>query len=606
MNTMRYRKACLSLLGVIFCLMMAAGQVEAAQEFETKYLSTYQVSTTGLTTVRHKVELKNKVSNIYAEKFSMSVGFTDLKNILVKDGQDRITPQVETTDNQTIIGFDFINKVVGKNKANKFVVQYQTEDIASRNGAVWEVNIPKLQAEKGVSENSVTLIVPSEFGKPSYVTPRPSSETNRKAADNVSNVYEFSGSVLNRKAVSAVFGSVQFMKLDLDYHLYNQGRTVSQMQVALPPDTSQQTMIYERIEPEPINVHEDVDGNWLAVYRLEPEERVDIKVSAVAKINFFPKPSSINQAQSKEYLKSGPFWKTDLGEINTLGRKLDEPRPIYDYVVDYLNYDFEGIEEATGRQPMEQVLSSQLAICTGYSDLFISLARAAGIPSRELEGFALTENDKLRPLSLKKDVLHSWPEYYDEQKKTWVQIDPTWADTTGGVDYFKKLDLNHVVFVIHGKDAQEPVPAGGYKTDIEMDKDVRVKATEPKELPDSELKYSVIQVRNDELLIEVVNRGQTAFNGQVRFFDSGGHVDSRIEITGLPPWGVKKVQVPFKLDSKWKKVSINLKLAYEQKEQSEPVVLEPSFKGKVELALKATAVGGVLFAAAWWACRIFF
>ncbi len=63
-------------------------------------------------------------------------------------------------------------------------------------------------------------------------------------------------------------------------------------------------------------------------------------------------------------------------------------------------------------------------------------------------------------MSLVKDVLHAWPEYYDESKKTWIMIDPTWGNTTHGMDYFSSLDFEHITFVIKGLSSTYPVPAG--------------------------------------------------------------------------------------------------------------------------------------------------
>ena len=91
-----------------------------------------------------------------------------------------------------------------------------------------------------------------------------------------------------------------------------------------------------------------------------------------------------------------------------------------------------------------------------FTDLFITIARSAGIPAREVNGFAYTENPDIQPLSLVNDVLHAWPEYYDSEKGVWIPVDPTWGSTTGGVDYFSKLDLRHFTFVVHGKDSTKP------------------------------------------------------------------------------------------------------------------------------------------------------
>jgi len=42
-------------------------------------------------------------------------------------------------------------------------------------------------------------------------------------------------------------------------------------------------------------------------------------------------------------------------------------------------------------------------------------------------------------------------------------VDPTWGNTTGGVDYFNTFDFDHLAFVVKGISSTYPVPAGGYK-----------------------------------------------------------------------------------------------------------------------------------------------
>ena len=109
-----------------------------------------------------------------------------------------------------------------------------------------------------------------------------------------------------------------------------------------------------------------------------------------------------------------------------------------------------------------------------FTDTFIALSRAAGIPAREINGYAYTENPHVQPMGMVSDVLHSWPEYYDKEKNFWVPIDPTWGNTTGGVDFFHKLDLRHFAFVIHGVDSSKPYPPGSYKLGANPQKDVYV------------------------------------------------------------------------------------------------------------------------------------
>ncbi|OGG01793.1 hypothetical protein A2Z33_00760 [Candidatus Gottesmanbacteria bacterium RBG_16_52_11] len=72
------------------------------------------------------------------------------------------------------------------------------------------------------------------------------------------------------------------------------------------------------------------------------------------------------------------------------------------------------------------------------------------------------------------DVLHVWPEYFDGVKNVWIPVDPTWANTTGGLNYFDKLDFNHIVFAVNGKNDDYPFPAGSYRTSQESGKIVDV------------------------------------------------------------------------------------------------------------------------------------
>src|SRR3989344_955019 len=100
-----------------------------------------------------------------------------------------------------------------------------------------------------------------------------------------------------------------------------------------------------------------------------------------------------------------------------------------------------------------------------FTDSFIAIARAMGIPAREINGYAITTTESLKPISVtlkSGDLLHAWPEFYDP-KLGWIQIDPTWGDTSN-TDYFTKLDTNHFAFVIKGDKSDYPLPAGTYRT----------------------------------------------------------------------------------------------------------------------------------------------
>jgi hypothetical protein len=177
-----------------------------------------------------------------------------------------------------------------------------------------------------------------------------------------------------------------------------------------------------------------------------------------------------------------------------------------------------------------------------FTDLFIALARASGIPAREVNGYAFSENPKVQPLSLVADVLHSWPEYWDEEKGVWVPIDPTWADTTGGKDYFNTFDLNHVAFVIHGANDQYPLPAGSYKKDAKPQKDVYVEVLEDASYPQVET-YEIRESKKKLTLgkhvwnIALVNTGNVSqYEQEIHVFFDNRKKESYF-VSALPPKG---------------------------------------------------------------------
>ncbi len=150
-------------------------------------------------------------------------------------------------------------------------------------------------------------------------------------------------------------------------------------------------------------------------------------------------------------------------------------RDIYSYVTGNLKYNYKRVVKGNQRLGASKILNSpDQAVCTEFTDLFIALAREKGIWAREIEGYGFSSDPNLRPLSLISDVLHAWPEYYDQVKNIWVPVDPTWENTSG-IDYFSSFDLNHIVFAIHGKQSDYPLPAGMYKT--EDSKDIQIIAT---------------------------------------------------------------------------------------------------------------------------------
>jgi len=523
--------------------------VKAASEIETKYDFQYQVYSDGTTNVRQKISLTNKISAVYASQYSFTLPTMAIKNITAADEGGPCKTDVKQENNSTIVDIFFNEEVVGNNKTFNFNLNFDSLDVAHKDGEIWEIIIPRIANLTEMDDYQLSLVVPVSFGKPAFIRPSPIEE--KEEGD--FNLYRFVKSQDIAGGVMATFGPFQVFDFTLFYHLQNPNFSPGETEIALPPDTAFQQIAYQKIEPAPINIRIDEDGNWLAKYHLKPKEKIDIVTIGKAKIftqpqQNFPKPSSLENNLTKL-----PFWEIDDPQIKKIANDLKTPRAIYDFVVKTLDYSFERVSQSPKRFGAVQALAKPSeAICMEFADLFVALCRAAGIPARAVDGFAYTDDSRLRPLSLMIDVLHVWPEYYSEQKKIWIPVDPTWGKTTGGIDYFSQTDLRHLAFAIHGQDSQNPYPAGSYKLSESLGKDVQVAFGEyQKEIPpDLKLTFDLPQKifwgekQKGKILIK--NEGQTAaYQVQLKIISEGLNLVSASEATFevIPPFSLTEIPV---------------------------------------------------------------
>src|SRR5581483_874912 len=280
--------------------------------------------------------------------------------------------------------------------------------------------------------------VPSSFGNLAYVSPNPSYK--EQVGDKI--IFSFDKSDSLNSSITMAFGQFQVFSFNLTYHIENPLNENVSYEIALPPDTNFQKVNYTKIDPLPQKVNIDEDGNWIAVLQVKPRQKIDLKAQGAVQLFASPNQNpKIDYKKVTNNLAKKDLWQSDDPKIVDLAKKLKTPRAIYDYVRTYLSYDYNRVAPNVERLGASLALQNpKNAICTEFTDLFIAIARAAGIPAREIEGYAYTDNPQIQPLSLVADVLHAWPEYWDNEKQIWIPIDPTWGSTSG-IDYFDKLDL---------------------------------------------------------------------------------------------------------------------------------------------------------------------
>jgi len=123
-------------------------------------------------------------------------------------------------------------------------------------------------------------------------------------------------------------------------------------------------------------------------------------------------------APSEHLTGATPFWPADDPRITSLARQITAGKSTNDAkvmaILEWLspgrNLKYSG--ETGSRWGALKVFDQKFGQCWDFSDCFITLARAAGVPSRQVAGWFYGSSG------------HVWAEFYREGKG-WQQVDPT-------------------------------------------------------------------------------------------------------------------------------------------------------------------------------------
>lgn len=558
----------------------------AEKEFSTSYDVTYEVEEDASTQVTQKVTLKNLTSQYYASDFTLSVGSTSVSDIKASDETGVMESKTEVKDGKTAITVKFNQQVVGVGKNQNFTLKYRSRDFTQVTGKVWEINLPKLPEGANIESYNVVVSSPVSLGDPTFVYPQPKSQS--QTFDRL--FYTFNKDQLDKSGISLSFGKTQIFDFTIKNHLDNTSLFPLVTSVALPPDTPYQQVVINRLDPQPINVTVDEDGNYLAWYRIPRRSKQEITIIGSAKLYLesrFKNPAALNEREKQEFTQADQYWEKDNPAIRAVLRDVfkdgqpqsnrEKARLIYQYVVSALKYDTNrfkngGIERLGAVTVLNNPGS---AVCMEFTDLFIALSRAAGVPARELDGFAYSQNRTLRPLSLSPDLLHSWPEYFDEEKG-WVMVDPTWENTSGGVDYFNRFDLNHLVLAVKGVSSQ--IPSAG--------DDVKVSIGQNDFMGKSQIDMQVAVPDNFwagfplSAKVLVLNRGNAVQEETVLKLSTGQIKilgDDSVNVGPIPPFGSASYQVNLRAPGVFQSVTDTLAVEAAGQKVSKTVIVKPIF-----------------------------
>lgn len=436
---------------LFFIIILCFHHSILASEFTIKKELEFIVTNDLKLSVNEKVSLTNNFSQIYPTQYSYTITSAKPLNITAHDSEGNILSKSTPQDNSTVILLKFNRPKIGKNQVTEFDISYQLNNQITKRGQNYDLFLP--------SSTALTTLTKATLQAPTWLGPlvnHQSSPTRPSATTLLYNLNQ----LLFSEPQRLLFGHQQIFDFDLIYQLDNTHPEPQLFQIPLPPTTDRQKVVFKSITPQPQNITIDPDGNYLAQFQLPPSTKLDI--SAVGQIKLFP-INTHKGTSLASHLQSQTVWPVADPSIQAIASALTTPKDIYQYVVNTLSYNY-NFSTSLGRVGALGALQNPgSSLCTEFTDLFITLARSKNIASREIEGYVLTNNPRLRPSNPNTDFLHAWPQYFDPKSHSWIEIDPTWAKTTNGLDYFNSLDLNHIILVIHGQDSQNPPAPGFYK-----------------------------------------------------------------------------------------------------------------------------------------------
>ncbi len=437
-------------LFLIFLSLLFPKLSLANDNYALKETINYQVDHRGQATVNHQIQITNLKAETYLQGYELNISGYQIDKLSATDGTNNILDQFKSENDHHQIKLKLSHPKVGLNQQNNLTLNYHIKDFAKHKGKTWEIVIPQISDNLS---SEVNISTPDNFGPLSFAS-IPVVFKN-EPPDNLISFTRHPG-----KSNLIILGNYQLFDFNLRYFLKNNHSSPATAEIAIIPDTHSQAVFYRQIDPPPQNIHPDADGNWLATYQLKAGQELSITASGQVKTGLNLGSSLPNP---ENYLLDQTFWPVSDPKFTTISQDFPGPKSIYDFVVKTLDYNYDRFNSSVGRLgALAAIDDPKNALCTEFTDLFITIARQQKIPAREIQGFAYTNNPKMKPVGNEGDILHAWPEYYDFQKQQWLAIDPTWEKTTGGIDYFNKLDLNHITFVTHGLNSQQPLPPGAY------------------------------------------------------------------------------------------------------------------------------------------------
>lgn len=394
------------------------------------------------------------------------------------DGINQTFTYQESGNNSYLLDITLSREITQRNPAN-LLISYNSYGLSIKSGKVVDVYVPafspdfQFEDENTLETYSTKIIIPKTLGNINFIS-------TENAIVDASTNWEINinqNDLIGNTAWIQV-GTEQIYKFELKQKVPKSSDSfvgINRYTMIIPRSIVSgqitQDVFYENISPKPFQVTEDANGNLVATFIFSPNENNEIILSGYAVLEQNSKMTFTQSGFIKDIensiieanTKPGEYWESDNAEIIATAREIISTEELktlsvweilqrtYKFVVNRIDYSQVKKYGLNERQGALQTLKGNAAVCMEYSDLFIALMRAHGIPARAAFGFGYSSYEDVD--SSERAENHQWVEVYIPEFKKWIPVDTTWGENG---DEVIGGDLNHFYTHVASISPNEP------------------------------------------------------------------------------------------------------------------------------------------------------
>ncbi len=352
----------------------------------------------------------------------------------------KLEPTYHDRTQATDLVIDLENSVVSKDKPITLKLTYSTENTST--------SLSLISSVKDTTSRSFTFTYPKTEGEVTW-----SSTPIERVTQKGENIEIETAPPQSNKLNISLGDNITYV-FNISRNLINSSDEMISSEINLPPNSNNQKLIVEKIEPRPDKSYKDINGNYILQYEIAPQSNIDVSIKGylvmdktvystvitpnIEQRSLWELKSTDLEKRLQKYLdETGIKQFTNISELNEEEKSLLY-KTLYYFVIENLEPNtltvgsLAGSARLGGQRALEQQAQST---SEDYADAMISLFRYYKIPARLVIGY-ITNISDYHP----DGMYHYWVEYLDLDKKDWIIVDPFLED------YSKASLLNRELF----------------------------------------------------------------------------------------------------------------------------------------------------------------